>query len=84
MTAGRDLVLDGSTLSAERLLVGSHSSDRSPGQATLRGATIKAGGDSPEVHIYADGGVGSMVDLTGSKMKADPSIVLITADTVMH
>lgn len=84
VTAGLDLTLDGTLIAAPSILVGSHASVHSPGHAMIRGATLKAGGDDGRIHIYADGGLGSMVDLTGTKVKvSDPANVLITADMVI-
>jgi hypothetical protein len=85
VTSGLDLTLDGSSISAPSILLGSHASVHSPGHAMIRGASIKAGGEDGRVHIYADGGEGSMVDLTGTKMKvSDQANVLITADMVLN
>jgi len=84
VTAGLDLMLDGAQLASPSMLLGSHASLRSPGHAMIRGATLRAGGRDGRIHIYADGGAGSMVDLTGTKMKANEANVLITADTVIQ
>jgi hypothetical protein len=51
----------------------------------IRGASLKAGGADGRIHIYADGGEGSMVDLSGTRMRiSDHANVLISADTVIE
>jgi hypothetical protein len=85
VTSGLDLMLDGASISAPSILLGSHASVHSPGHAMIRGASLKAGGSDGRIHIYADGGEGSMVDLTETRMKInDHTNVLITADMVIE
>ncbi|HZP42047.1 MAG TPA: hypothetical protein VFD84_11135 [Candidatus Binatia bacterium] len=84
VTAGMDLVMNGVTITAPDLLLGSHAGERGPAEAYVRKSTLKAGGRDGRIRIYADG-AGGMVDLSGTRMKiADTANLLITADQIVH
>ena len=84
VTAGMDLAMNGVTVNAPGILIGSHASENGPAEALIEGSMLKAGGTDGRIHVYADG-VGGMVNLSGTHMKlSDSANILITADQVVH
>jgi hypothetical protein len=85
VTSGLDLTLDGVTISGPGITLGSHASIHSPGHAMIRGSQLRAGGADGRIRIYADGGTGSMVDLTDTRMRiSDTGTVDISADQIVN
>jgi hypothetical protein len=85
VTAGLDLMMDGTQVTSPNILLGSHASVHSPGHAMIRNAMLRAGTSRGRIRIYADGGSGSMVDLSNTKVRlSNPEFVLITADQIIE
>jgi hypothetical protein len=84
VTAGMDLVMNGTQVSSPDILLGSHAGADGPAEAFIRSSMLKAGGADGHIHIYADG-TGGMVDLSDTHMKLmDSANLLITADQIIH
>lgn len=94
ITAGLDLTLDGVKVTGPSVVIGSHSSahnalgtaaaTKGPGFAAVRNSAIKGGMNDGLVQLYADGGAGSVLDLTGTQIKvpSDQSLMLDAAHII--
>jgi hypothetical protein len=87
VTAGRAVDVRRATIGGSSVLIGSHASagarsEAGPGQTTVTNSTI-TGADS--VRVFAAGGEGSMVNVSGTEFEAtDPAAVALEADVVVR
>ena len=87
VTAGNAVDVRHASIAGDAVLIGSHASGSAraaagPGQTTLTNCTVagKAG-----VRVFAGGGEGSMVDVSGTQFDvADPDSVSLEADVVVR
>lgn len=85
VTAGLDVEIDGARLTGPNLLVGSNQSVHSPGRAMILGSRLTGKGHDAFIRIYANGGTGSMVDLSDTTIKLkEEDNLLITADQILQ
>ena len=87
VTAGKSVDIRKAAIGGSSVLIGSHASADArahggPGQTTLTNSTISG---SRGVRVFADGGEGSMVDVSGTQFDvADPSAISLDADVVVR
>ncbi len=92
LTAGTEVQMDGVRLAARTIVVGSYASTRNargtgmgPGYASVRNSQIRGTGGAASVHIFAEGGDGSTIDITRTKVQVkDRDALELDADVIVR
>lgn len=87
ITAGKSVSMRNASIGGDAVVIGSHASEGArsqggPGQTTVKNCMVEGEGG---VRVFADGGEGSTVDVTGTDFKVpSPSDVTLEADIIVQ
>jgi hypothetical protein len=93
LTAGNEVLMDGVRVTGRNVVIGSHASTRGarsaggsgPGYAAVRNSQIRGNGGAASVHIFAEGGDGSTIDMSRTKVQVkDRDALELDADIIVR
>lgn len=93
LTAGNEVEMENVRVTGRNVVIGSHASTRGargagaggPGYAAVRNCQIRGTGGAASVHIFADGGDGSTIDITRTKVQVkDRDALNLDADVIVR
>lgn len=93
LTAGNEVRIENVRVTGRNVVIGSHASSRGargagasgPGYASVRNCQIRGNSGDASVHIFADGGDGSTIDITRTKVQVkDRDALNLDADVIVR